>query len=82
MAKLFLSAQAQKDSQKIPFKDKIKIHKKLALLEKNPFLGKNLAGKLKGYYSLKIWPYRVIYFIKENKEIWVVHLLHRQQAYK
>lgn len=82
MTKVFLSAQAQRDSRKIPKKDRLKIRKRLRLLESNPYSGKKLGGKLEGYYSLKIWPYRAIYLIKENKEVWVVHLLHRQEAYK
>ncbi len=82
MAKVFLSAQAQKDFKKIFPKDKLKIRKKLKLLESSVYSGKKLGGKLEGYYSLKIWPYRAIYLIKKNEEVWVVHLLHRQGAYK
>jgi addiction module RelE/StbE family toxin len=82
MFKVFLSAQAQKDSKKIPPKDKQKIFKKLSSLETAPYSGKKLSGKLSDYYSLKIWPYRAIYLVKKNKEVWVVHLLHRQGVYK
>ncbi len=82
MFKVFLSAQAQKDSRKIPQKDKEKIFKKLSILEENPYSGKKLTGKLSGYYSLKIWPYRAIYLIKKNQEVWIVHIIHRQGAYK
>ena len=53
MFKVFLSAQAQKDSKKIPLKDKQKIHKKLTTLETNPYLGKKLTGKLSGYFSIE-----------------------------
>lgn len=82
MFKVFLSAQVQKDSRKIPQKDKIKISKKLSALETNPYSGKKLSGKLSNYYSLKIWPYRAIYLIKKNKEVWIVHIVHRQGVYK
>ncbi len=82
MFKVFLSAQAQKDSRKIPPREKTKIRKKLTILKANPYSGKKLTGKLAGYYSLKIWPYRAIYLIKKNKEVWIVHLLHRQGVYK
>jgi addiction module RelE/StbE family toxin len=82
MFKVFLSAQAQKDAKKIPLKEKTKIRKKLSLLETDPYSGKKLTGKLSGYYSLKIWPYRAIYLVKKNQEVWVVHLLHRQGVYK
>ena len=82
MAKVFFSAQAQKDFKRIPQKDRLKIQKKLTLLENDSLAGKKLAGKLKEFYSLRIWPYRAIYLTKGGKEIWVVHILHRQKAYK
>lgn len=82
MAQAFISAQAKKDFKKIHPKDKIKIRQKLKVLETSPFAGKKLGGKLKGFYSLRIWPYRAIYLIKRNKEIWITHIFHRQQAYK
>lgn len=82
MAKVFLSAQAERDARRFPAKDKEKIRRKLELLEENPYAGKKLGGELRGYYSLKIWPYRAIYLIKKNKEVWIVHILHRQRAYK
>ena len=82
MAKVFLSTQAKKDSKKISQKDRLKIRKKLKILEDNPYFGKKLGGKLKGHYSLRIWPYRAVYLIKKNKEVWVTHILHRKEVYK
>ena len=82
MTKVSLSNQAKKDSKKIPSKDKLKIRKKLKSLETNPYAGKKLGGELKGYYSLKIWPYRAVYLILKNKKVWIVHITHRQRAYK
>lgn len=81
MARVFIANQAEKDFDKLPSIEKKKIRKKLNLLENNPLTGKKLSGKLEGFYSLKAWPYRIIYFIKKN-EIWVIHILHRQEAYK
>lgn len=82
MAKLFLSTQAIKDTKRIPEVEKRKIRKKLDTLETDPFIGKKLGGELAGYYSLKVWPYRIIYLIKKNGEVWITHILHRQGAYK
>ena len=81
MTKVYLTSQAQKDLHKISSKDKVKILKKLKEPEENPYAGKKLSGKLKQFYSQRIWPYRAIYMIK-NKEVWVVHLAHRQKVYK
>lgn len=82
MGKVFLTDQAQKELLKLPSREKLKIQKKLLTLESNAFVGKKLVGKLSGFYSLKIWPYRAVYLVKENKEVWVVHILHRQGVYK
>lgn len=82
MAKVFISSQAQKDFIKIPRKDKLRIRQKLKILGEEPFAGKKLSGKLKRFYSLRIWPYRAIYLVKKNREVWIVHILHRRRAYK
>jgi len=82
MAKVFITSQAQKEYQKLPRRERIKIRQKLTELEENSLAGKKLVGKLTGLYSLRIWPYRAIYLVKRNKEVWVVHILHRQGAYK
>ncbi len=82
MAKVLITLQAQKEYQKLPSKERLKIHRKLNELRINPLAGKKLVGKLAGLYSLKIWPYRAIYLIKKKNEIWVVSILHRQGAYR
>ena len=74
MFKIFVTPHAQKNLKKIPSKDKNKIRQKLLLLEENPHSGKKLSGKLQGFYSLKIWPYRAIYLIKKNKKVWVIQI--------
>lgn len=82
MGKVFLTEQAKKELLKLPSSEKMKIQKKLLSLESNILAGKKLMGKLSGFYSLKTWPYRAIYLVKENGEVWVVHILHRQGVYK
>lgn len=82
MTKVFLAEEAKEDYYELPKPEQKKVYRKLSLLEENPFSGKKLGGELKGFYSLKAWPYRIIYFIKRNGEVWVVHIPHRQGAYK
>lgn len=38
----------------------------------NPFSGKALSGDRKGQYSVRVWPYRIIYIIKKQELIIVV----------
>jgi len=80
---LFFTRQAEKDFSGLPKSEKKKAVKKLETLKGDPLLGKRLTGKLKGFMSLRFWPYRVIYHIdKQKKEIWIDHIIHRQGAYK
>ncbi|PIS08953.1 hypothetical protein COT75_03760 [Candidatus Beckwithbacteria bacterium CG10_big_fil_rev_8_21_14_0_10_34_10] len=81
MNQVILTPQAQKDLKKIPTKKRLKIKKKAELLKDNLHGGKKLSGDLKNYYSLKIWPYRIIYQIIKKK-VWIIHVQHRQGVYK
>lgn len=78
-----LSKDAQRQYQRLPKPQKLKISKKLTELEQNLYVGKKLEGELKGVYSLRAWPYRILYEINENQQIIEVHkIAHRQGAYK
>ena len=79
---VYLTPQANKDLKKLPESEKTKIKKKLVALEINIFAGKKLKGDLVGLYALRVWPYRIVYLISNKKEAWIVHILHRQGAYK
>lgn len=76
-----LSEKAKKDFDSLPKEKKEATKKKIESLTKFPFSGKKLGGELKNYYSLKIWPYRIIYEIYNNK-LYIVRISHRQEAYK
>ncbi len=81
--KVALSKDAQKQFKHLQKFQKIKIHKKLTELERNPYIGKRLEGELKGVYSLRAWPYRILYDVNQNKQIIEVHkIAHRQGVYK
>lgn len=80
--KLELKKRAIKQLTKIPKKQQIKISRKLILLETKPrSVGKQLEGEYQGYYSLRAWPYRIIYSISKNV-VTIHHIKHRQGAYK
>lgn len=80
---VILSREANKQYNKIPKSDQLKVKKKLLLLEENPQAGKKLSGKYTDLRSLKSWPYRIIYqILDEKEEIWIVSILHRQGTYK
>ena len=80
---VILSKDSLKEYQHLSKSEQVKIRKKLNVLEQNPHSGKKLTGELKGIYSLKVWPYRIIYEINVlEKRIEVQKIAHRQGAYK
>lgn len=81
--KVTLSKDAQKQYKRLPKQQQTKILKKIMGLEQNPNAGKKLEGELKGFRSLRAWPYRILYGINKNEQRIEVHkIAHRQGAYK
>ena len=80
---VLLTKEANKHYIKLMSTDKQKIDKKILLLFNDSYAGKKLSGEFIGKYSLKAWPYRIIYIIEESKKIvWILSILHRQGVYK
>jgi mRNA-degrading endonuclease RelE of RelBE toxin-antitoxin system len=81
--KVTYSHTAQKQLQKLPKKKQLAILQKIHQLKSNPHAGKKLKGKLSRFYSLKIWPYRIIYqHSPKTNSLFINIIQHRQQAYK
>lgn len=79
--KVLLRSNAEKQFRKLPPPEKKKVGKKLRLLEQDQIIGKPLQGDYIGSYSLRAWPYRVIYTIKGNSII-IYSIAHRQGVYQ
>lgn len=80
---LVLSKNAQKEYKHLPKTDQAKIKKKLKALLASPYSAKKLTGELKGIYSLRVWPYRILYETNsEERRIEVHKIAHRQGVYK
>lgn len=81
--KVVITDEAQKQYKKLPKSQQVKIKKRIQFLEHNSLVGKKLGGELAKSYSLRAWPYRIIYTINVmSKEIVVNSILHRQGSYK
>jgi mRNA interferase RelE/StbE len=78
---IFYKPSAVKQLKKIPKVELKKIIKKLDILSTDPYVGKALKGEFKGLYSVKPWPYRIIYEITPKKII-IYSISHRQGSYK
>lgn len=83
MAQIFFTAQSRRLFNNIrEAKIKNRITQGLQKLSQNPYAGKKLRGKLSGTYSLKIWPYRILYEINKTKDIIVTDIRHRRDVYR
>ena len=51
-------------------------------LEQNPIAGKKLTGKLESQYSLRIWPYRIVYFVDKERDVIITDIRHRKDVYR
>ncbi|OGK24174.1 hypothetical protein A3A46_00490 [Candidatus Roizmanbacteria bacterium RIFCSPLOWO2_01_FULL_37_13] len=80
---VLLTPKASKQYNHLPKTEQVKIKKKLLALGKNFREGKKLSGEYSELRSLKVWPYRIIYYLdKEKRKIFVVTIAHRQGVYK
>ncbi len=84
--KLELSARAQSILERIAQREP-ELYKRLAQalddLERDPFQGKSLKGRLKGFYSYRVGSYRVIYRIYRHKLlVIVIDIGHRRGIYR
>jgi len=83
MYQVILAKSAKKDLDKITEKYKPRITAALFDLKKDPHLGKPLKGKFMELYSLRVWPYRIIYkTYKKELIILIIRIGHRQGIYK
>lgn len=82
MFQVVYRTEAIKALKKIPKNWQRRILKAIEPLKQNPFLGKTLKGEFEGFFSLRVWPYRIIYRIERKKLIIVlVDIGHRQGIY-
>ena len=73
----------QKSIAKLDQKSQFRILRALDSLTRDPFCGKKLTGNLEGAWSIRAWPYRIIYIIDKSELIVVVlEVGHRQSVYK
>lgn len=83
MYQVKLKKRVQKSLKRLDSRFHSRIENALLALANDPYLGKPLDAQLKGYYSFRVWPYRIVYKIVGKKlVVIVVWIGHRQGAYK
>ncbi|MBI4004805.1 type II toxin-antitoxin system RelE/ParE family toxin [Candidatus Roizmanbacteria bacterium] len=80
---LVLAPKAKKDLDKIDKNFRVRLLQSLILLQSDPYKGKKLKGEFEGTFSLRVWPYRIIYELDTRKKvILVIRIGHRQGVYQ
>ena len=75
--------KAVKELHSLPKKDQDKVLAAFDVLMENPVAGKQLQGKHKGFRSLRVWSYRIIYAIDHRIiTVTVVKIGHRKDVYR
>jgi len=79
--KIIFKKKAEKEFKKLPRSFQGRVSVVLTAITNDPFLGKKLHGEYENYYSVKVWPYRIIYrILKDEIVIIVVKIKHRKDA--
>jgi mRNA interferase RelE/StbE len=83
MARLVLARRARGELLELRWPLIDAIQEALALLERDPYAGHVLRGRLRGLRSLRVGTYRIIYQLAEGeKTVRVVAIRHRSIAYR
>ncbi|TSD00066.1 MAG: RelE protein [Candidatus Peregrinibacteria bacterium Greene1014_49] len=80
---VILKPRAEKQLSKLREKDRTRIKSAIDQLWENPYFGKKMDGSLAGCYSIRVWPWRIIYVIqKDIVTVTVVAIGDRKDIYK
>jgi len=80
---VLLKPSVQKQLDKFDIKTRKRLLVAIENLSTTPYMGKKLRGLLDGYYSYRVWPYRIIYaVIKDKLVVLVVSVGYRQGVYE
>jgi mRNA interferase RelE/StbE len=83
VARLFLARRARGELTELGWPLIDAIEDALGLLEREPFAGKALRGRLRGLYSLRVGSYRILYQVTDSgKTVRVAAIRHRSTSYE
>lgn len=79
---LVVARKAQKDLSKLDNVYRSRATVALAVLSNDPYRGKKLKGDHKKEFAYRVWPYRIIYRVKEKERVvLIIRIGHRQSVY-
>lgn len=78
-----LVRSAQKEFDVLTRAYREKVRRVIEDIAADPFQGKTLKGKLAGCYSVRAWPFRIVYQIRKKEvHIIVLAIRDRKDAYR
>ena len=83
MFTVIFTKRANKDYKKLSVKDQNRVAECIEDLHQQPFAGKKLDGEHDGYWSIRVWPYRIIYTIEKHIiTVMIVAIGYRKDVYR
>jgi len=79
---LYLTRIFQKKFLKLPKRTRSQIEEAIHKIYQNPRSGKKLTGELEGEISYRIGDYGIMYYVDEDRKIWIETVGHRKDVYK
>lgn len=76
-----IKPSAEKEIKKLAKKDYYRILSAIVAISSDPFSGKKLEGEYQSCYSLRIWPYRIIYQIYQKELLVIIIALATGKGY-
>ncbi|MBI5004162.1 type II toxin-antitoxin system RelE/ParE family toxin [Candidatus Kaiserbacteria bacterium] len=83
MHRVYFTRSARKEVDALEDKYQDKAARIIDSLAHDPSQGKKLQGELDGQYSVRAWPFRIVYEIRKKQlYIIVLSVKHRKDAYR
>ena len=83
MYRVLLKKKAEKQLLRLRKRDQQRVEYVINNLRADPFSGKRLDGEHEGLWTVRVWPYRIVYFIeKQIVTVTVVAIGHRKDVYR
>lgn len=83
MYTVVIKKKAKKEIECLPEYDQERVYRALLELGETPFAGKRLDGEYQGVWSLRVWPYRILYTIhRQTVTVVVLRVQHRKDVYR
>jgi mRNA-degrading endonuclease RelE of RelBE toxin-antitoxin system len=80
--RIIIKPRAEREANKLSNTLKRRVCIAAKRLESNPYIGKKLKGEYRGQHVLRVWPYRIIYYIyKKERVIIILRIAYRQNTY-